>query len=73
MSQPGQYGSGTVIRYGRIPVLPRPGPPKPDVVLYPDGTIGAGIMAMDRGGAQELVRLLQLALRDQAAMGSDSV
>ena len=66
---------GTIIRYGRVPLLPRPWPqpPGPDVTLYPSGTISAGSLFMDRAGATELVRLLQLALRDQAALQADSV
>lgn len=63
------------VSYGAIPVraMPWKQPPPPEVQLWPSGTIMAGTIAMNRGGAQELIRLLQLALRDQAGMQSDSV
>lgn len=62
---------GQYISYGPVPLRQRPWPvpsAAPHVALYPSGTIVAGNLDMNRAGALELVRLLQLALRDQAAI-----
>lgn len=57
---------GLPVTYGAPPVWADS--MAPVVSLWPDGTISSGGAMMGRAGTQELVRLLQLALRDQAAL-----
>jgi hypothetical protein len=66
---------GMPVSYGLIPLRPQPWKQQqsPGVCLYPSGTIEVGSLQLNRDGAAELIRLLQLALRDQAALLAGSV